>query len=72
MFGSYYLELAVGVAILGLAGVLWFYLLRASRSAVVPSLLRSDTAAQLSAVVEIVLLAFGTAYVIDALVRAIP
>ena len=72
MFGSYYLELAVGLAILGFAAALWLYLLRAYRRAVVPSLLRSDMAAQLSAVAEIALLALGTAYVIDAVIRAIP
>lgn len=70
MFGSYQFEFVAGLAILGIAALLWRYLLTAFRKAPPPLLLRSGMAAELSAVLEIALLAFGTAALIDAAVKA--
>jgi hypothetical protein len=72
MFGSYYLELAVGLAFLGVAAVLWGYLLRAFRRKPLPALLSYGMAGEISTIVEVALLAFGTVATIDALARAIP
>lgn len=70
MFGSYQVEFVAGLAILGTAAILWRYLLHAFRKQPVPLLLRSNMAAELSAVLEIALAAFGAAALIDAAVKA--
>lgn len=70
MFGSYQAEFIAGLAILGAAAFLWRYLLTAYRKVPPPLLLRSDMAAELSAVLEIALVAFGVAALIDAAVKA--
>lgn len=72
MFGSYYAELALGVVFLAVAVGFWLLLLRIFRRPVTPVLFRSTMAAELSTVLEIALLAFGTAAVIDAVAKAIP
>jgi len=72
MLGSYQAEFVLGLAILAVAALLWRYLLFAFRRVPVPFLLRSGMAAELSAVLEIALLAFGCAALIDAAVKAIP
>jgi hypothetical protein len=72
MLGSYQAEFVIGLAILGVAALLWRYLLSAFRRVPVPYLLRSNMAAELSTVFEIALLAFGVAALIDATVKAIP
>ena len=66
MFGSYSFEFAVGVVFLCIAAALWFYLLRAFRRTPLPAVLRPAMAAELSTVLEIALLAFGFAALIDA------
>ncbi|MGD1880220.1 MAG: hypothetical protein ACFB13_22300 [Kiloniellaceae bacterium] len=65
MFGSYSVEFAVGLIVLCTAGALWVYLLRAFQRTPLPALLRPAMAAELSAVLEIALLAFGLAALID-------
>lgn len=72
MFGSYQVELAIGLAAIIIAVVLWRYLLRAFRRVPVPFLLRSDMAAEVSAVVEIALLSIGFAYLVKGLAEMIP
>jgi hypothetical protein len=72
MLGSYQVEFVAGLAILAAAALLWRYLLSAFRRVPVPFLLRSSMAAELSAVLEIALLAFGVAALIDAAVKALP
>ena len=71
MFGSYYVELGFGLAFLCIAAGLWRYLLYAFRRVPVPALFRNSMAAELSTVMEIALLAFGTAFVIDAAVKVL-
>jgi len=72
MFGSYQVEFVIGLAILAVAVLLWRYLLSAFRRVPVPYILRSTMAAELSTVLEIALLAFGVAALIDAAVKALP
>lgn len=73
MFGSYfYIELVVGLAFLAAAAILWRYLLHAFRRERPPFLLRTNMAAEVSTVLEIALLAFGVAALIDFAVKAIP
>lgn len=72
MFGSYYTEIAVGLGFLVAAALLLRYLHYAFRHEPLPLLLRGDMAAQLSAVLEVALLAFGAAALIDAAAKAIP
>jgi len=71
MFGSYYTEIGVGLAFLAAAVLLLSYLHHAFRHEPVPLLLRGDMAAQLSAVLEVALLAFGAAALIDAATKAV-
>lgn len=71
MFGSYF-ELAIGLTAIALAAALWRYLVYAFRRIPVPFFLRSGMAAELSAVLEIALLAVGLAYVVDGLAKMIP
>lgn len=70
MFGSYQVEFIAGLAILAAAVIIWRYLLTAFRKVPLPLLLRADMAAEISAVVEIALLAFGVTALIDAAVKA--
>ena len=72
MLGSYQVEFLVGFAILGVAALLWRYLLSAFRRVPPPLFLRSNMAAELSTVLEIALFAFGVAALIDATVKALP
>jgi hypothetical protein len=72
MLGSYQVEFVAGLAILAVAALLWRYLLFAFRRVPVPLLLRSNMAAEFSTVLEIALLAFGCAALIDAVVKALP
>jgi tellurite resistance protein TehA-like permease len=71
MFGSYYAEIAVGLGFLAAAVLLLRYLHYAFRHEPLPLLLRGDMAAQLSAVLEVALLAFGAAALIDAAAKAV-
>lgn len=71
MFGSYYAEIAVGFGFLAAAAFLLRYLHQAFRHEPVPLLLRGDMAAQLSAVLEVALFAFGAAALIDAAAKAV-
>ncbi len=72
MSGSVPAEFAFGLVLLGLAAVLWRYLLHAFRRQPLPLLLRSEMAAPLSTVVEVALLAFGCAALIDATAKFLP
>jgi hypothetical protein len=72
MFGSYQVELVFGLAILAAAALLWRYLLSAFRRVPPPLLLRSSMAAELSTVLEVALLAFGCAALIDVAVKVLP
>lgn len=69
MFGSIYLELLIGLCLLGLVAVSWVYLLRASRRPVPPLILRSNFGGEVAAISEIALLAFGIAAIIDFLAK---
>ena len=71
MFGSSYFEIGTGVVVLVLAGALWRFLLYAFRRQPAPVFLRSAMAAEVSTVLEIALLAFGGAYLIDGLAKAV-
>jgi hypothetical protein len=72
MFGSIPAEFTFGLVLLALAAVLWRFLLRAFRRQPLPLLLRSEMAAPLSTVVEVGLLAFGCAALIDATAKLLP
>lgn len=71
MFGSSFAEFGLGITFLVAAGVLWRYLLHTFRHEPLPLLFRGEMAAELSAVLEIALLAFGAAALIDAAVKAV-
>lgn len=71
MIGSYYTEIALGLGFLAAAVLLLRYLHYAFRHEPLPLLLRGDMAAQLSAVLEVALLAFGAAALIDAAAKAV-
>ena len=71
MFGSYFAEFGLGIAFLIAAVVLWRYLLHVYRHEPLPFLFRAEMAAELSAVIEIALLAFGAAALIDAIAKAV-
>jgi len=72
MFGSYYAEFALGLVFLAVAAGFWVMLLRIFRHPVVPVVFRGTMAAELLTVLEIALLAFGLAALIDAVAKAIP
>jgi len=72
MFWTSQGELLLGLAMLVAAVILWRYLLKAFRRQPPPFFLRFDMAAQLSVVVEIALLVFGLAALIDAGVKILP
>ncbi len=72
MFGSYYAEFALGLVFLAVAAGFWVLLLRIFRRPVVPAPFRGEMAAQISTVLEIALLAFGLAAMLDAAVHLIP
>ncbi|GAB4353131.1 MAG: hypothetical protein Kow00114_02180 [Kiloniellaceae bacterium] len=72
MFGSYYAEFAIGLGFLAAAALLLRYFYHAFRHKPVPLLLRGDMVAELSAVLEVALVAFGVAALIDAAAKAIP
>jgi hypothetical protein len=72
MFGSYYAEFALGLVFLAVAAGFWVLLLRIFHRPVVPAPFRGEMVAQISTVLEITLLAFGVAAILDALVNIIP
>jgi hypothetical protein len=71
MFGSSFAEFGLGVGFLVAAVLLWRYLLHAFRQQPLPFVFRAEMAGELSAVLEIALLAFGAAALIDAAVKAV-
>ena len=71
MFGSYYVEFVAGLCFLAVAVLLWRYLLNAFRHEPLPFFLRSEMAAEISTVLEIALLAFGAAALIDGAAKAL-
>lgn len=72
MFGSYFIELIAGIAVLALAALLWPVLLRAFRREPVPAFLRPALAAEISIVFEVALVAVGVSLLIDGVAKAIP
>lgn len=69
MFGSFVLESAFALALLVVAGALGGYLYRASRRARPPYILRNDALSQAVTILELGLVVFGAAYLVDAMVQ---
>ena len=69
MFGSYAVELVFAVMLLIAAGTFGWYLHRASRRIRPPYVVRSDALLQAVTIVELSLVVFGIACLIDAMVR---
>lgn len=65
MFGLAYLELVLGLVLLGLAIGSWIFLMRASRRPVPPLILRSSFGGEVTTISEVALVAFGVAAIID-------